>query len=287
MQGLRLILLLLITPSLLKADGKVDIISSFSIPDDWARALVSFQVSHRSLIGPKSEFHGYTITTQDARDLQAAVLIVGCSKLMEPQLYEWVTKNHREANTIWLEEAEGIPPLPHSHAWTNPVWVRLMVIKLNQSLAVKFPNLNTQVSINKLLKEVDDTDSRLMAWFSSVPEARRAIITQHPNLEPFAERYHLRLIDTILSSPSAEAADPSAQKYRQLLQEVRQSSVRVVVVDEGQNDSIAQNLCRDANLAPPLSLSFEYLQPVGQPGSTWAEMMLHEGQLLKDALLAP
>ena len=287
MRGLLFILLLLTANTLLQAEGKVDIVSSFSLPDDWVRALISPKITHRPLIGPKSEFHGYPLTAQDARDLQEAKLIVGCSKAMEPQLYEWVTKNHREADTLWLEETAGIPALPYSHAWTNPAWVRLMIQNLNQALTLKFPELNTQVNVNKLLKEIDDTDNQLKAWFASLPPARRVLITQHPNLQPFANQYGLRVVDTILNSASAEAADPSAHKYRQLLHEIEALNIKVIVVDEGQNTSIAQNLCRDAHLSPPLSLSFKYLQPEGQPGASWSDMMLHNGRLLKEALLTP
>jgi hypothetical protein len=44
-------------------------------------------------------------------------------------------------------------------------------------------------------------------------------------------------------------------------------------------------LTEDAGLPPPVSLSFEYLEPPGQPGDTWTSMMLANGKQLHQALL--
>jgi ABC-type Zn uptake system ZnuABC Zn-binding protein ZnuA len=66
---------------------------------------------------------------------------------------------------------------------------------------------------------------------------------------------------------------------------IRKQKIHVVVSDQGQSDAFARRLTEDAGLPPPLSLSFEYLEPIGQPGDTWTSMMLTNGKRLHQALL--
>ena len=65
---------------------------------------------------------------------------------------------------------------------------------------------------------------------------------------------------------------------------IRREGIRVIVTDAGQSDAFAQRLAEDAGLPPPLSLSFEYLEPAGRPGDSWTGMMLHNGRRLHEAL---
>jgi ABC-type Zn uptake system ZnuABC Zn-binding protein ZnuA len=102
-----------------------------------------------------------------------------------------------------------------------------------------------------------------------------------------AQRYQLEIRGTILESPSAEAADPSARHYSRLLALIRGEKIRVLVTDEGQNDGIARRLCQDAGLPPPLALNFETLAPAGQPGADWLGMMRRQSGKLREALLRP
>ena len=89
---------------------------------------------------------------------------------------------------------------------------------------------------------------------------------------------------TILASSSAESADPSARHFSELLALIRREGIRVIVTDAGQSDIFARRLAEDAGLPPPLSLSFEYLEPAGRPGDSWTGMMLLNGRRLHEAL---
>lgn len=139
----------------------------------------------------------------------------------------------------------------------------------------------------QLVKEINHVDLVLAQAFASVPPERRRIITQHPSLDSFAKRYGLEIVGTIVPSSSAEAADPSARHYSNLLALIKAKGVRTIVTDAGQNDSLARRLAKDADIPDPLPLSFESLAPPGQEGSTWATMMLRNGQLLRKSLLQP
>ena len=128
-------------------------------------------------------------------------------------------------------------------------------------------------------------DNELSQLFRQIPPNKKAFISHHANLGQFAKHFGLTVAGTIIASGSGESADPSARHFSELLALIRKQKIRVIVTDAGQGDAFARRLTEDAGLPPPVSLSFEYLEPPGQPGDTWTSMMLANGKQLHQALL--
>jgi zinc/manganese transport system substrate-binding protein len=277
----------LVGTALFAAPPPAQIVASFSIVDDWTHVLVGQAIRHQALVPAGSELHGFQLGANEAKALSAAKLIVGLSPASEPWLADWVKAHRREASTLWLqsEEKDGADGEPHP--WTDPSLVMGFVTKLGAAIQGKFTDVNTQDNVNQYLVKVKDLDTELREAFATLPSDRRKLITQHPNLGRLAQRYHLQIVGTILESPSAEAADPSARHYSRLLGLIRTEKIRVLVTDEGQNESIARRLCQDAGLPPPLALNFETLAPAGQPGADWLGMMRRQSGKLREALSRP
>ncbi len=274
-------------PFLFGTPPSAEIVTSFSIVDDWTGALVGQALRHQALVPAGSELHGFQLGASEAKALARAKLIVGLSPTSEPWLADWIKAHGRQAGVVWLQSEEKDGRTGDPHPWTDPSLVIGFIQKLGVSLQTKFPELNTQDAIVKYLTKVNALDSELHEAFAALPVDRRKLITQHPNLGRLAERYQLEIRGTILESPSAEAADPSARHYSRLLALIRREKIRVLITDEGQNDGIARRLCQDAGLPPPLALNFETLAPAGQPGDDWLGMMRLQSGKLREALLRP
>lgn len=277
----------LLGTALLASPPPTRIVASFSIVDDWTHALVGQTISHQALVPPGSELHGFQLGANEAKTLSAAQLIVGLSPASEPWLADWVKAHRRESSTLWLQPVEKEGATGDPHPWTDPSLVMSFVAKLGASIEAKFPNVNTQDNVNQYLAKIKSLDDELRDGFSALPPGRRKLISQHPNLGRIAERYQLQVVGTILESPSAEAADPSARHYSKLLGLIRTEKIRVLVTDQGQNEGIARRLCQDAGLPTPLALNFESLAPAGQPGDNWLGMMRHQTGKLREALSRP
>lgn len=264
-----------------------EIVTSFSILDDWTGALVGPALRHQALVPAGSELHGFQLGANEAKALSTAKLIVGLSPASEPWLADWVQAHGKQASVVWLQTEEKDGRTGDPHPWTDPSLVLDFIPKLGQAMERVFTGLNTQNSVDKYLKEVKALDVDLRLAFAAIPPDRRRVITQHPNLGRLAQRYQLEVRGTILESPSAEAADPSARHYSRLLGLIRSENIRVLVTDEGQNDGIARRLCLDAAIPPPVALNFETLAPAGQPGDDWLGMMRLQSAKLREALLRP
>lgn len=266
------------------------VVTSFTVIQDWTQNIGKEGVKVINLIPPRSEAHGYQLNPENARQLRHASLIVAMNPALEPWLQAWAQANGREADILWLLPEESAQHHPHSeenpHAWIDPVKVRVMVTRLASKLRSLSSKIDVQANLNQYLKVVDGVDFELRRLFADLKPDQRSFIAHHANLNYFAQRYGLTVAGTILESGSAESADPSAHHFSELLGMIRKLRIKVIVTDAGQNEAFARRLTEDTGLKPPLPLSFEYLEPPGQPGDTWASMMTLNGQRLHQALEA-
>ena len=260
-------------------DAKAQITSSFTIIDYWVGKLLSEPGAiHQSIIPSGGELHGYQLSPSDSLKLSKSPIIIGLNPQSEPWLNDWIKANNRSASVIWINEKFS----QVSHPWMSPVVSKAMVKTLHDGLMIR--KLSSEVNLNQVLAEINDTEQSVVRAFATVPENRRIIITQHPNLSAFAEAFNLEVAGSIVESPEAESADPSAQNYSQLLKLIKARNIRVITCDAGQNNRVAQQLAKDAKINPPLPLTVEYLEKSGTPGDTWPSMMLINAEKISEAL---
>lgn len=260
-------------------DARAQITSSFTIIDYWVGKLLTEPGAiHQSIIPSGGELHGYQLTPSDSLKLSKSRVIIGLNPYSETWLNDWIKANNRSASVIWINEKFG----QVSHPWMSPAISKAMVKTLHDGLMIR--KLSSEVNLNQVLAEINDTERLVVRVFATVPENRRIIITQHPNLSAFAEAFNLEVAGSILESPEAESADPSAQNYSQLLKLIKARNIRVITCDAGQNNRVAQQLAKDAKINPPLPLTVEYLEKSGTPGDTWPSMMFTNAQKISEAL---
>ena len=260
-------------------DGKAQITSSFTIIDYWVGKLVTGPAAvHKSIIPSGGELHGYQLSPSDSLKLSKSQVIIGLNPHSEPWLNDWIKANNRSASVIWINEKFS----QVSHPWMSPVVSKAMVKTLHDGLMIR--KLSSEVNLNQVLAEINDAEQSVVRVFATVPENRRIIITQHPNLSAFAEAFNLEVAGSIVESPEAESADPSAQNYSQLLKIIKARNIRVITCDAGQNNRVAQQLAKDAKINPPLPLTVEYLEKSGTPGDTWPSMILINAEKISEAL---
>jgi manganese/iron transport system substrate-binding protein len=259
--------------------AEAQITSSFTIIDYWVGKLVTEPATvHQSIIPSGGELHGYQLSPTDSLKLAKSKVIIGLNPSSETWLNDWIKANNRSVSVIWINENFS----QVSHPWMSPAATRAMVKTLYNGLSIR--KLSSEVNLNQVLTEINEVDEAVSQLLASVPQSRRVIITQHPNLSAFAEAFNLEVAGSILDSPEAESADPSAQKYSQLLKLIRTRNIRVITCDAGQNNRVAQQLARDAKINPPLSLTVEYLEKGGTPGDTWPSMMIINARKISEAL---
>lgn len=259
--------------------AKAQITSSFTIIDYWVERLLTDPAAiHQSVIPSGGELHGYQLSPSDSLKLSKSRIIIGLNPQSEPWLSDWIKANNRSSSVIWINEKFS----QVSHPWMSPSATKAMVKTLHEGLMTH--KLSSETNLNQLLTEINDVEVTVSKLFSTIPQNRRIIITQHPSLSAFAEAFNLEVAGSIVECPDAESADPSAQNYSQLLKLIKTKNIRVIICDAGQNNRAAQQLAKDAKIAPPLPISIEYLEKGGTPGDTWPSMMIINASKISEAL---
>lgn len=259
--------------------AKAQITSSFTIIDYWVEKLLTDPAAiHQSIIPSGGELHGYQLSPSDSLKLSKSRIIIGLNPQSEPWLSDWIKANNRSSSVIWINEKFS----QVSHPWMSPAATKAMVKTLHEGLMAH--KLSSEANLNQLLTEINDVDATVSKLFSTIPQNRRIIITQHPSLSAFAEAFNLEVAGSIVECPDAESADPSAQNYSQLLKLIKTKNIRVIICDAGQNNRAAQQLAKDAKIAPPLPITIEYLEKGGTPGDTWPSMMIINASKISEAL---
>ncbi len=259
--------------------AKAQITSSFTIIDYWVEKLLTDPAAiHQSIIPSGGELHGYQLSPSDSLKLSKSRIIIGLNPQSEPWLNDWIKANNRSSSVIWINEKFS----QVSHPWMSPAATKAMVKTLYEGLMAH--KLSSEANLNQLLTEINDVDVTVSKLFSTIPQNRRIIITQHPSLSAFAEAFNLEVAGSIVECPDAESADPSAQNYSQLLKLIKNKNIRVIICDAGQNNRAAQQLAKDAKIAPPLPITIEYLEKGGTPGDTWPSMMIINASKISEAL---
>ena len=259
--------------------AKAQITSSFTIIDYWVEKLLTDPAAiHQSIIPSGGELHGYQLSPSDSLKLSKSRIIIGLNPQSEPWLNDWMKANNRSSSVIWINEKFS----QVSHPWMSPAATKAMVKTLHEGLMAH--KLSSEANLNQLLAEINDVDVTVSKLFSTIPQNRRIIITQHPSLSAFAEAFNLEVAGSIVECPDAESADPSAQNYSQLLKLIKTKNIRVIICDAGQNNRAAQQLAKDAKIAPPLPITIEYLEKGGTPGDTWPSMMIINASKISEAL---
>lgn len=262
---------------------EAQVVSSFTIPNEWVGLVIKHKIAYSALIPSGGELHGYALNATDSRSLARAKLIIGINPELEPWLADWAQANRREKDLLWLYP----DPLPSgSHLWTVPAEVKRMISRLKKGLDAAGVE-TSEDAVVQILKDVDAVEKDIRDIFAPLLPHERQFVTQHPGLESFAEAFGLKVTGSILQCSSAESADPSARHYANLLKSIRAEKVRVILSDAGQNPAAAQQLAKDAGLKAPTAVSFEYLQKPGTPGDTWVSMMRLNARKLADALQQP
>lgn len=259
--------------------AKAQITSSFTIIDYWVEKLLTDPAAiHQSIIPSGGELHGYQLSPSDSLKLSKSRIIIGLNPQSEPWLNDWIKANNRSSSVIWINEKFS----QVSHPWMSPAATKAMVKTLHEGLMAH--KLSSEANLNQLLTEINDVDATVSKLFSTIPQNLRIIITQHPSLSAFAEAFNLEVAGSIVECPDAESADPSAQNYSQLLKLIKTKNIRVIICDAGQNNRAAQQLAKDAKIAPPLPITIEYLEKGGTPGDTWPSMMIINASKISEAL---
>lgn len=275
-------------------DDRPSVVVTTNILGDVVDGLVGEQAAVTVLMPPDADPHSFEISAQQAATMESADLVVENGLGLEEGLAQHVEAaaaagvpiltagDHVEVLQYSSEDAAG----PDPHFWTDPTQmvpvVEALRARLSQVEGIDGAALDAASDAS--VDQLEALDADLEMRFGAIPEARRALVTNHHVFGYLAERYGFRLVGAVIPGGSTLAA-PSASDLADLAGAIREGGVPVLFADSSQPDRLVQVLAEEAGVDVRVETLFtESLTAPGGGAETYLQLMAANGDRIVAAL---
>ncbi|MCW5259607.1 metal ABC transporter substrate-binding protein [Verminephrobacter eiseniae] len=287
------------------AEPGLNVVASFSILADIARAVGGPDVSVTALVGPDGDAHMFEPTPQHARTLQRASVLVSNGLGFEG----WMVRLKKSAGFKGLEliASEGVkvrtfdasaqahdsggkgdrhhhaPRDPH--AWQNVANAVIYANNIAKGFAKKDPahaaayRARAAAYSERLLA----LDAQIRRTFAALPPERRVLVTTHDAFGYYAQAYGLRIVPARGFSTQAE---PSASDIARLVDQVRAQRIPAMFIENISDPRLVEQLARETGATVGGKLYSDALSPPDGPAATYLLLMQGNTATLASALAA-
>ena len=286
------ILIALLTLSLslfANADEKLKVVTSFSILADITQQIAGDKLELHNLVGADADAHVYQPSTDDAKAVFAADLIVANGLGFEPWLARLIDSS--EAPGKRIDASAGVLPLmldeegqrvADPHAWQNlanaEIYVRNIANTLSQidTANAEYYAYRSEAYISQIRVLLSEARRSL----GQLPPAQRTIITSHDAFGYLGQAYGLNFIAPQGLSTEDE---PSAAEVAALIRQIRTDGVRAVFVENIRDPRLIQQIAAEGGAKVGGTLYSDALASAG-PASSYLGMFKHNLDTLLAAL---
>ena len=266
------------------SDGgpRAEVVVTTNILGDVVNELASDVAQVTTLMKPNADPHSFEISAQEAAQLADADLVVSNGSGLEAGVEQhleaaaaqgaprFVAGNRIDALS-YAGEASG----PDPHFWTDPACMldvidaleeRLLEIDAIDAAAV------TQNAVDYRV-ELEALETEMTAAFATIPDGRRALVTNHHVFGYLAERFDFEVIGAAVPGGTT-LASPSAADLAELTDAIEQHGVPAIFAESSQPDRLMQVLSSEAGVeVDVIELFTESLTAPGDAADTYLAMM--------------
>ncbi|WP_309104629.1 zinc ABC transporter substrate-binding protein AztC [Microbacterium sp.] len=239
-------------------DARPLIVVSTNILGDVVEEVAGDQAEVITLMKPNADPHSFEISAQQAATLRGADLLVSNGLGLEEGLQQHLDAAATEGVPAFvagdaievLEYSEGdAEGMPDSHFWTDPARMLDVIDALEPVLAEidGIDDTALEVAVERYRGELQDLDAEMTAAFESIPEERRALVTNHHVFGYLAERFDFEVVGAVIPGGTTLAA-PSASDLADLVDAIEQTGVPAIFAESSSPDRLVQALAGEADV---------------------------------------
>jgi zinc/manganese transport system substrate-binding protein len=265
-----------------------------NILGDVVSEVVGDQADVMVLMPPGADPHSFEVSAQEAARLRSADLVVENGLGLEEGVARHVRAAADDGVPVFTagdavdvlewttEDASG----PDPHFWTDPARMMAVVDALGAELHA-VPGLDNgalDTALGDYRDELAALDHDMTEAFATIPEDRRALVTNHHVFGYLADRFGFRVVGAVIPSGTT-LASPSAADLRDLAEAIEEARVPTIFVDASQPARLAEVLADEVDVHVVIrSLATESLTPEGKGAATYLEMMRSNTEAIVDGL---
>ena len=278
------------------SDGRLRVVATTTQVGEAAREVGGDDIALTVLLKPGAEAHEFEITPTAAAAIERSDLILESGAGLEVWLEATLTTiggadRLRDMSTGIALRAPDDPAQSEEvdpHWWLTAPNAIQLVEHVRAALSAARPDLSDAFAARATayvarLQAADVEIRRLMA---EIPPARRGIVTNHDALGYFMAEYGLRFVGSVFPSLDV-SSEPNPAQLATLADTIRGEGVTAIFSESAVNPKLAKAIADETGakvVSDPL-----YTDSLGPPGSgadTLDGMLLHDAQVIHDALVS-
>ncbi|MCG7417343.1 metal ABC transporter substrate-binding protein [Microbacterium sp. ACRRU] len=234
------------------------VVVSTNILGDVVSNLVGDDVEVLTLMRPGADPHSFEISASEAARVRSADLVVSNGLGLEEGLQQHLDAA-ADAGVAAFVAGDVVDVLPYTstdaggaddpHFWTDPAQTIAVVDALVPVLegvdGVDAAAIAARAADYREALEALDAD--MMTAFAAIPEARRALVTNHHVFGYLAERFGFRVVGAVIPGGTTLAA-PSASDLADLVSAIDEAGVRTIFAESSQPDRLMKALAEEADV---------------------------------------
>lgn len=234
------------------------VVVSTNILGDVVSNLVGDDVEVLTLMRPGADPHSFEISASEAARVRSADLVVSNGLGLEEGLQQHLDAA-ADAGVAAFVAGDVVDVMPYTstdaggaddpHFWTHPAQTIAVVDALVPVLegldGVDAAAIAARAADYREALEAIDAD--MTTAFAAIPEARRALVTNHHVFGYLAERFGFRVVGAVIPGGTTLAA-PSASDLADLVSAIDEAGVRTIFAESSQPDRLMKALAEEADV---------------------------------------
>jgi manganese/iron transport system substrate-binding protein len=285
-------------PVALGPDGRIRVVATTNIVGDVVSRVGSDQIALTTLIAPGVDPHSYVPTPADSAAVHDAHVVFANGLGLEAFLETMIQNAGGDAVEVHLSDGLAVRPDPGTsaqgeaggsrdggdpHVWFDVQNVIHWTGTMRDTLSTLDPSNAQSYAANAeaYAGELKQLDAWIVQQITTIPDAHRKLVTNHPAFGYFADRYGLRQLGAVY--PISPSAEPSARDIAALEDTIHTYGVPAVFTESTVNPRLAEQVAQDTGVR----LVQLYTGSLGGPGSgaeTYIDMMRYDVTAIVQAL---
>jgi zinc/manganese transport system substrate-binding protein len=275
-------------------DGPLAVVATTAQVADFARVIGGDRVAVTQLVATGVDPHDYQPTPTNVEAIRSADVVLKNGLGLEPWLDPAITSAGFTGPVV--DASRDVTTRPGGkdypdgdpHIWHNPLNAKIMLINIDVGLVLADPSSSGsfQLNLTALSRKLDQLDAANQEKLAALPADRRAIVTGHDALGYYADRYHLRVVGSVIPGLKAGTA-PSADHIDDLIAKIRSTGTKVVFADSSLPQESVQAVAAQAKVTfvgDERALYGDDLGGPGTPESTYLGAEQHNTDTIVAAL---
>ena len=283
------------TQSPASGGGQLRVVATTTQVGEAARAVGGDAIQLTVLLQPGADAHEFEMTPPAAAALERSDLILESGAGLESWLQGPLAtiggkdRLHDMSAGIALRKPDGaaVATEVDPHYWLTAPNAIHLVENVRDTLSAARPDLAAAFATraSAYVARLQAADTEIRRLMAEIPPQRRGIVTNHDALGYFMAEYGLHFVGSVFPSLDV-SSEPDPAQLASLADTIRREGVTAIFSESAVNPRLARAIADETGAhVVDTPLYTDSLGPPGSGGDTLDKMLLHDAQVIHDALV--